>query len=158
MSAQLDSTLVWIAFSNPYVLTITFLVIDMVQLLSEWSSQQCTFFHPSLLSSNSWLSSTFCRLYGGTWAYRFHVWICSDPTPTGILPVSCVQALYYYTHQNDGWYLKLSVRSSIQISIHDFLWVILYTKVTAVVIFDTVHQALITHTSGCLISICFARH
>jgi len=40
--------------------------------------------------------------------------------------VTCVQALYYYTHQNDGWYLQLSV--------------------TAVVIFDTIHQALITHT------------
>jgi len=40
--------------------------------------------------------------------------------------VSCVQALYYYTTQNDGWLTKHSV--------------------TAVLILDTVHQALITHT------------
>jgi hypothetical protein len=40
--------------------------------------------------------------------------------------VSCVQALYYYTTQNDSWLTKHSV--------------------TAILIFDTVHQALITHT------------
>ncbi|KAH6880981.1 hypothetical protein BKA70DRAFT_171516 [Coprinopsis sp. MPI-PUGE-AT-0042] len=40
--------------------------------------------------------------------------------------VSCVQAWYYYTHQTDKWPTKLLVAS--------------------VMIFDTVHQALITHT------------
>lgn len=40
--------------------------------------------------------------------------------------VSCVQAVYYFTHQSDPWYLKLLV--------------------AAVMVFDTVHQALITHT------------
>ncbi|KAJ7493340.1 hypothetical protein B0H11DRAFT_958376 [Mycena galericulata] len=40
--------------------------------------------------------------------------------------VACVQAWYYFTHQNDGWPLKLFV--------------------AAVVCFDTIHQALITHT------------
>ncbi|KAJ7132208.1 hypothetical protein C8R44DRAFT_45007 [Mycena epipterygia] len=40
--------------------------------------------------------------------------------------VACVQAWYYFTHQDDGWPLKLYV--------------------AAVLFFDTVHQALITHT------------
>ncbi|KAG2012234.1 hypothetical protein CC2G_012267 [Coprinopsis cinerea AmutBmut pab1-1] len=40
--------------------------------------------------------------------------------------VSCVQALYYFTHQTDRWPTKLLVGS--------------------VMFFDTVHQALITHT------------
>lgn len=40
--------------------------------------------------------------------------------------VSCVQAWYYYNHQTDNWPTKLLVAS--------------------VMIFDTVHQALITHT------------
>jgi len=39
--------------------------------------------------------------------------------------VALVQAWYYYTHQNDGWPLKLFV--------------------AAVLCFDTIHQALITH-------------
>ena len=63
MSAQLDNTLVWIAFDNPYVLTI-FSVIDMVQLSSVWLSQQCTFFiclFPLVALID------FCSLYGGTW-------------------------------------------------------------------------------------------
>ncbi|KAF6760860.1 hypothetical protein DFP72DRAFT_56129 [Ephemerocybe angulata] len=40
--------------------------------------------------------------------------------------VSCVQAVYYFTHQSDRWPIKLLV--------------------AAVMVFDTVHQALITHT------------
>ncbi|TFK37407.1 hypothetical protein BDQ12DRAFT_736268 [Crucibulum laeve] len=40
--------------------------------------------------------------------------------------VSCVQAWYYYTHQNDTWPIK--------------------SLVGAVMAFDTIHQALITHT------------
>ncbi|KAF8992649.1 hypothetical protein BDZ89DRAFT_1150964 [Hymenopellis radicata] len=40
--------------------------------------------------------------------------------------VTCVQALYYYLHQTDGWGLK--------------------GIVTAVMVFDTIHQALISHT------------
>ncbi|KAJ7460741.1 hypothetical protein FB451DRAFT_1270178 [Mycena latifolia] len=40
--------------------------------------------------------------------------------------VACVQAWYYFTHQNDGWPLKLYV--------------------ITVLCLDTVHQALITHT------------
>lgn len=40
--------------------------------------------------------------------------------------VSCVQAWYYYNHQSDKWPTKLLVAS--------------------VMIFDTIHQALITHT------------
>lgn len=73
----------------------------------------------------------------------FHVNMFSfDP-----FPVSCVQALYYFTNQNDGWYLKLSVRSSIWI--FPSIVVLSYVEVTAVIIFDTVHQALITHTGGC---------
>ena len=60
-------------------------------------------------------------------------------------PVSCVQAFYYYTHQNDSWHIKHSVRESIRIlSIVILSWI----EVTAVMIFDTVHQALITHTSS----------
>ncbi|KAF8196892.1 hypothetical protein K438DRAFT_748607 [Mycena galopus ATCC 62051] len=44
----------------------------------------------------------------------------------GLHGVSCVQAWWYYTHQNDRWPLKLLVG--------------------AVLMFDTVHQALISHT------------
>ncbi|KAF7317871.1 hypothetical protein MKEN_00875000 [Mycena kentingensis (nom. inval.)] len=44
----------------------------------------------------------------------------------GLHGVSCVQAWWYYTHQNDRWPLK--------------------TLVAAVMIFDTVHQGLIAHT------------
>ncbi|KAJ7173650.1 hypothetical protein C8R46DRAFT_1083518 [Mycena filopes] len=44
----------------------------------------------------------------------------------GLHGVSCVQAWWYYTHQNDRWPLKFLV--------------------AAVMIFDTVHQALISHT------------
>lgn len=40
--------------------------------------------------------------------------------------VSCVQAWYYFTHQNDRWHLKLLV--------------------SAVITFDTIHQALIIQT------------
>ncbi|KAF8999303.1 hypothetical protein BDQ17DRAFT_756729 [Cyathus striatus] len=40
--------------------------------------------------------------------------------------VSCVQAWYYYTHQRDSWPIK--------------------ALVGAVMAFDTIHQALITHT------------
>ncbi|KAF8159187.1 hypothetical protein B0H34DRAFT_393420 [Crassisporium funariophilum] len=40
--------------------------------------------------------------------------------------VSCVQAWYYFTHQNDTWGIK--------------------GLVGAVMVFDTIHQALITHT------------
>ncbi|PBK84126.1 hypothetical protein ARMGADRAFT_1055598 [Armillaria gallica] len=40
--------------------------------------------------------------------------------------VSCVQAWYYFTHQHDQWPLK--------------------SIVVAVIVFDTVHQALICHT------------
>ncbi|KAJ7655821.1 hypothetical protein DFH06DRAFT_1412868 [Mycena polygramma] len=48
------------------------------------------------------------------------------PTDLSASLVACVQAWYYFNHQNDGWPLKLYV---------------------AVVLFvDTVHQALITHT------------
>lgn len=44
----------------------------------------------------------------------------------GLYGVSCVQAWWYYTHQKDGWPLKLLVG--------------------AVMAFDTIHQALISHT------------
>ncbi|KAJ7780331.1 hypothetical protein DFH07DRAFT_470123 [Mycena maculata] len=44
----------------------------------------------------------------------------------GLHGVSCVQAWWYYTHTNDNWPLKLLVG--------------------AVMVFDTVHQALISHT------------
>ncbi|KAF7309552.1 hypothetical protein MIND_00326100 [Mycena indigotica] len=44
----------------------------------------------------------------------------------GLHGVSCVQAWWYYTHQNDRWPLKLLV--------------------AAVMVFDTVHQGLISHT------------
>ncbi|KAK7031505.1 hypothetical protein R3P38DRAFT_818046 [Favolaschia claudopus] len=44
----------------------------------------------------------------------------------GLHGVSCVQAWWYYTHQNDRWPLK--------------------TLVGTVMIFDTIHQALISHT------------
>jgi hypothetical protein len=75
------------------------------------------------------------------------MWICfsseSDPSP-----VSCVQAVYYFTHQNDSWYLKLSVRSSIQIFCLSWFWII--SKVTVVMILVTVHQALISHAGGCI--------
>ncbi|KAF8159158.1 hypothetical protein B0H34DRAFT_654273, partial [Crassisporium funariophilum] len=43
-----------------------------------------------------------------------------------VAPVSCVQAFYYYTHQNDAR--------------------IILVVATAVMVFDTVHQVLITHT------------
>lgn len=44
----------------------------------------------------------------------------------GLHGVSCVQAVYYFTHQTDQWRTKLLV--------------------AAVMVFDTVHQALITHS------------
>ncbi|KAJ7282060.1 hypothetical protein C8J57DRAFT_1299337 [Mycena rebaudengoi] len=44
----------------------------------------------------------------------------------GLHGVSCVQAWYYFTHQKDRWPLKLLVAT--------------------VMLFDTVHQALISHT------------
>ncbi|KAF8638756.1 hypothetical protein AX17_001972 [Amanita inopinata Kibby_2008] len=40
--------------------------------------------------------------------------------------VSCIQAWYYFTHQNDTWPIK--------------------TLVSAVMLFDTIHQILISHT------------
>ena len=61
----------------------------------------------------------FCSLYGGTWQHCIHAnMFWSDSSP-----VTCVQALYYYTHQNDSWYIKLSVRSSIQIFCLQWFWV-----------------------------------
>jgi len=42
-----------------------------------------------------------------------------------IYGVSCVQTFYYFTNQNDTWHIKFPV--------------------TAVIILDTLHQALITH-------------
>ncbi|KAJ7065239.1 hypothetical protein C8F01DRAFT_736225 [Mycena amicta] len=44
----------------------------------------------------------------------------------GLYGVSCVQAWWYYTHQNDRWPLKLLV--------------------AAVMVLDTIHQGLISHT------------
>ncbi|KAF9003508.1 hypothetical protein BDZ89DRAFT_931863, partial [Hymenopellis radicata] len=46
--------------------------------------------------------------------------------------VTCTQALHYYLHQTDSWRLK--------------------GIVTAVLIFDTIHQALISHTGTYVIS------
>ncbi|KAL4255166.1 DUF6534 domain-containing protein [Pleurotus pulmonarius] len=40
--------------------------------------------------------------------------------------VSCAQAWYYFTHQNDKWFVK--------------------TLVSLVILFDTIHQILISHT------------
>ena len=34
----------------------------------------------------------------------------------GIIPVSCVQAWYYFTHQNDRWHLKALVNINVEIS------------------------------------------
>ncbi|KIK02597.1 hypothetical protein K443DRAFT_513791 [Laccaria amethystina LaAM-08-1] len=44
----------------------------------------------------------------------------------GIISVSCIQAWYYFTHQSDRWHLK--------------------ALVGAVMLTDTIHQGLITHT------------
>ena len=67
-------------------------------------------------------SDWFCSLYGGTWRVLFHVnMFWSNPSP-----VTCVQALYYFTHQNDGWYFKLSVRCcSIQTFCLSWFWITL---------------------------------
>ncbi|KAF8903267.1 hypothetical protein CPB85DRAFT_1438422 [Mucidula mucida] len=46
--------------------------------------------------------------------------------PRSLHGVTCVQALYYYLHQTDSWGLK--------------------GIVTAVMVLDTIHQALISHT------------
>ncbi|KIK01962.1 hypothetical protein K443DRAFT_6495 [Laccaria amethystina LaAM-08-1] len=60
-------------------------------------------------------------LYGGLSFRRLPLIIFAE-----IILVSCVQAWYYFTHQNDRWHLKLLV--------------------SAVIMFDTIHQALIIHT------------
>src|SRR6202161_2197454 len=62
------------------------------------------------------------------------------------LQVSLIQAWHYYTHQNDRWPLKTLVSS------HSYLLpaqrnVSLIFQVSAVIICDVVHQALITHSS-----------
>ena len=101
-----------------------------------------------ICSFHSWLWSIFvvCMEVHGV---LFHVmmWIYSHPTHH---PVSCVQALPYFTDQNDTdcWYLRLLVRSSIRIICS--IVVLSYVEVTAVVIFDTVHHTIITHMSECI--------
>ncbi|EDR01859.1 uncharacterized protein LACBIDRAFT_310382 [Laccaria bicolor S238N-H82] len=60
-------------------------------------------------------------MFGGLSFRRLPLIIFAD-----ITLVSCVQAWYYFTHQNDRWHLKLLV--------------------SAVMMFDTAHQALIMNT------------
>lgn len=69
------------------------------------------------------------------------------PRPSFAMIVSCVQAVYYFTHQTDQWRTKLLVRA--RSSKHEPLGtpLIQSRQVAAVMVFDTVHQALITHSS-----------
>jgi hypothetical protein len=126
---------VWIAFDNLYVLLTFFhrygaTFIGMV--VAALYVFICSFPLVTLIY--------FCSLYGGTtWRAVPCKYVLIRPSL-----VSCVQAMYYFTNQNDGWYLKLTVRSSIRIFYLSWFWV------RSVVIFDTVHQALITHTGGCI--------
>jgi hypothetical protein len=60
--------------------------------------------------------------------------------------VSCIQAWYYFTHQNDGWPTKTLVSSLSSRTSHLRLPQLCECKVSAVMIFDTIHQVLISHT------------
>ncbi|EDR06499.1 uncharacterized protein LACBIDRAFT_299952 [Laccaria bicolor S238N-H82] len=58
------------------------------------------------------------------WGSEFYFAVCQKFD--GIILVSCVQAWYYFTHQSDRWQLKFLV--------------------SCVMLTDTIHQGLITHT------------
>jgi hypothetical protein len=85
----------------------------------------------------------FFSLYGGTWRVSFHVnmfWSISSYLRPGLLLL-----------HTSKWRL---VRQTFGKEFNpDFLSIVIlnYVEVTAVVIFDTAHQAIISHTSGCIL-------
>ena len=138
MSAPLDNTLV---VDRPLTIC-TFwwssLSLDMVQLSSGWLSQQCTFFKFYLfLSAHD--SDRFCSLYGGTWDALLFNMFWSEPISSYLRPglVLLHTSEWQLVHQTFGKEFNPDFLSTVILS---------YVKVAAVIIFDTVHQALITHT------------
>ena len=139
MSAQLDITLVWIAFDNLYFLNILF-VIDMVQFSSAWLSQQCIFFS---VRFHWWLWSTGILQF--VWRYMAALHSCEYVLIRLISSYLCPGLVLLHTskwqlvHQTFGKEFNPDFLSTVILS---------DVKVTAVIVFDTVHQALITHTGG----------
>jgi len=82
-------------------------------------------------------------------------WTTFVSTSNHLVLVSIVQAWYYYGHQNDSWVLKSLVLFSYYTCAHSASLTRCY-QVAAVMTFDTVHQALISH-SGEILSIEFLR-
>jgi hypothetical protein len=94
----------------------------------------------SLLSSGYKYSCSY-RLWGGRNSFWF---VCSASDV--VASVSCVQVWYYSTmYPKDPWYLKLLVST---LSFGAPLDAKTPPQVAAVLIFDTTHQILITHTSA----------
>ncbi|EDQ99405.1 uncharacterized protein LACBIDRAFT_335046 [Laccaria bicolor S238N-H82] len=67
-----------------------------------------------------------CRFWMPFWGSESLFPFAVSQSSDGIVSVSCVQAWYYFTHQSDRWHLK--------------------ALVGAVMLTDTIHQGLITHT------------
>ncbi|KAJ3875370.1 hypothetical protein F5051DRAFT_471001 [Lentinula edodes] len=65
-------------------------------------------------------------LYGGEWTANNHNKIAEVSSSDLLLLAACIQTWYYYIHQKDRWPLRFLV--------------------AAVMIVDTLHQALIAHT------------
>ncbi|KAJ3920369.1 hypothetical protein F5877DRAFT_77184 [Lentinula edodes] len=65
-------------------------------------------------------------LYGGEWTTNNHNKIAEVSSSDLLLLAACIQTWYYYIHQKDRWPLRFLV--------------------AAVMIVDTLHQALIAHT------------
>ena len=148
MSAHLDNTLVWIAFDNRHVLMI-FTVIDMVQLSSVWLSQQRTFFFLLGVSTCHRLWSIFvvCMEVHG------HIAVLSEHVLTRIRPIfSYLRSGFVLLHTSKWWLVSQTFGKEINPEFES-IEILSYVEVTAVILFDTVHQALITHTGGYIVLI-----
>jgi hypothetical protein len=85
----------------------------------------------------------FCSLFGGTWRAVLCEYVLIRPIFSFLRPGVVL------LHTSKGWLVPQTFgKSSVQIFCLSWYWV--YVEVTAVIIFDTVHQALITHTGGCI--------
>jgi hypothetical protein len=112
----------------------------MVQPSSAWSSQQCTFF---ICSFPLVTLIDFCSLYGGTWRAVPCEYVLIRSISSFLRPglVLLHTSKWRLVPQTFGKELN-----------QDFLPIVIssYVEVTAVMIFDTIHQALITHSGECI--------
>ncbi|KAJ3810351.1 hypothetical protein EV368DRAFT_80685 [Lentinula lateritia] len=82
-------------------------------------------------------------LYGGEWITNNHNKIAEGFSSDLLLLAACIQTWYYYIHQKDRWPLRFLVRLAYEFFVSPFMRVL---QVAAVMIVDTLHQALIAHT------------